>query len=62
MTPEGYYDTETETEEITITCTWESSHAVQVPKGWRPTHRLDDFPDSVLEQIKSDTAQLVDWM
>jgi hypothetical protein len=53
--------TEPQTEEITITCRWETSHTVEVPLGWRPTARLDDFPEDVLEQLRCDTASLVDW-
>jgi hypothetical protein len=50
-----------DTEEITIRCKWETSHTVEVPRGWRPGPRLDDFPESVLEQIDASTAELVDW-
>jgi hypothetical protein len=54
-------DFEPETEEISITCKWESTLTVEVPKGWRPGSSLDDFPESVLDQITSETAELVDW-
>jgi hypothetical protein len=54
-------ENEEETEEITIHTVWHSDLLVEVPKGWRPGASLDDFPDSVLEQIDSSTAELVDW-
>ena len=54
-------DADDDTEEITITCTWESSNLVTVPKGWRPGSRLNDFPPGVAEQLTSDTAELIDW-
>jgi hypothetical protein len=54
-------DDEIETEEITINATWQSSHVVEVPKGWRPGSTLDGWPAGVLDQITSDTAELIDW-
>ena len=53
--------TDNETETITITVTWESTHQIEVPAGWRPTDRLDDFPPGVLNEVTPDTAELVDW-
>lgn len=53
--------TEEETEEIEISCTWQTTHRVEVPKGWRPTGTLSDFPPDVLEQLDARTAELVDW-
>lgn len=49
-----------ETEEITMTATW--SFVVEVPKGWRPTGDLNDFPESVLDQMTGPPgASLTDW-
>lgn len=50
-----------ETEEITIHATWESSHRVEVPKGWRPGSTLNNWPDGVLDEITPGTAELIDW-
>jgi hypothetical protein len=50
-----------DTEEITVTCRWETVHTVTVPKGWRPTAYLKDFPPGVLDEIDSNNAELVDW-
>lgn len=50
-----------ETEEITITCRWETTHQITVPKGWRPTAYLEDFPPGTLDEIDSGAAELVDW-
>lgn len=55
------YDTDPETEEIEVTVKWESTHRVTVPKGWRPTDRLEDFPAGALDEITSDTATIIDW-
>lgn len=49
------------TETITITATWKTTHHVEVPKGWRPASRLEDFPPGVLDEITSEVAELVDW-
>jgi hypothetical protein len=54
-------DFEPETETIEMRLKWESSLWVDVPKGWRPGPNLGDFPQSVLEQMTSETAELVDW-
>lgn len=47
--------------EITITCTWRSTHAVEVEDDFEVPSNLSDFPDDVLEELTSDTASLVDW-
>jgi hypothetical protein len=47
--------------EITITCTWQSKHVVEVPDDFQVPKKLDDFPDHVLEELTSDTAELTDW-
>jgi hypothetical protein len=61
MPPESYHHTEIETEEITINCTWTTSNQVTVPKGWRPTSSLDDFPEEVLNTLTTADAELTDW-
>lgn len=50
-----------ETEEITIETTWRATSRVEVPLGWRPGNSLADWPESVLEQVSPDQAELVDW-
>jgi len=54
-------DLEPETETISMHLKWESSLYVDVPKGWRPGPNLGDFPNSVLQQMTSETAELMDW-
>lgn len=48
------------TEEVTVTCRWESTHRLEVPKGWRPPGNLSDWPSDLLEELVPDTAALVD--
>lgn len=50
-----------ETKEVTITCTWKSTHVVDVPADFELPAYLDGFPDDVLEELTSSTAELVDW-
>lgn len=59
--PPADIDNDGETEEITITCRWETTHLITVPKGWRPTQYLKDFPPGTLDEINSGAAELVDW-
>ena len=47
--------------EITIRCKWESSHTVEVPDDFTVPSTLAEFPDDVLDELTSDTAELVDW-
>jgi hypothetical protein len=54
-------DVAEETEEITITARWESTHRVEVPKGWRPGSTLEGWPPGVLDEVTAETAELVDW-
>jgi hypothetical protein len=46
---------------ITITCTWESTHEIEVPDDFEVPDSLDGFPPEVLDEIDSSTASLVDW-
>jgi len=47
--------------EITITCEWQSTHVVTVPDDFVVPATLAEFPDDVLEELTSDTADLVGW-
>jgi len=47
--------------EITITCHWRSTHVVEVDDDFTVPGSLNDFPEYVLEEMTSDTAELVDW-
>lgn len=47
--------------EITITCHWRSVHVVEVDDDFEVPNNLGDFPDEVLEELTSDTAELIDW-
>jgi len=47
--------------EITITCTWQSSHAIEVPDDFEVPDTLSGFPADALEQMTPLTAELVDW-
>lgn len=46
---------------ITITCTWRSTHEVEVPDDFEVPAYLSDFPPDVLDEMTSHTAELVDW-
>lgn len=46
---------------ITVTCTWRSTHEVEVPDDFTDTGHLDDFPPEALEEITASTAELTDW-
>lgn len=46
---------------VTITCEWRSTHVVEVPDDFVIPNTLDGFPDDVLEELTSNTAELVDW-
>lgn len=46
---------------ITITCTWRSTHDVEVPDDFEVTGNLGDFPPDVLDEMTSENAELVDW-
>lgn len=50
------------TKEIRINATWHSTHWLEVPDDFEVSSNLNDWPDDVLEQITSDTAELVDWV
>jgi len=50
-----------DTEEIEIESTWRATARVEVPLGWRPGSTLSDWPDSVLDQINTTGAELIDW-
>lgn len=47
--------------EIHVTCTWRSTHTVEVPDDFTDTGTLSDFPPEALEEMDSHTAELVDW-
>lgn len=47
--------------EVTITCEWRSTHVVEVPDDFKVPDTLSEFPDDVLEELASDTAELTDW-
>jgi len=47
--------------EVSITCEWRSTHVVEVPDDFEIPAKLDGFPDGVLEELTSDTAELIDW-
>jgi hypothetical protein len=47
--------------EITINCTWQSRHVITVPDNFKIPETLAEFPDDVLEELTSDTAELTDW-
>ena len=47
--------------EITIHCTWRSSHTVEVPDDFEVPGNLSSFPPDVLEQMTPLTAELADW-
>ena len=47
--------------QIEVTCTWRSTHTVEVPGGFTDTGNLSDFPPEALEEMNSHTAELVDW-
>lgn len=47
--------------EIEITCTWRSTHWIEVPDDFVVPSNLSDFPDGALEEMTSDTASLIDW-
>jgi hypothetical protein len=49
------------TKEIDVTCTWRTTHRVEVPEDFVVTGNLSDFPPGVLDQIDSHNAELVDW-
>lgn len=46
---------------ITIRCTWESVHDIEVPDDFEVPTRLSAFPEDALEEMSSHTAELVDW-
>lgn len=47
--------------EIQITCTWESSHWVEVEDNFEVPSNLGDFPEEVLEELTPVAATLIDW-
>ena len=44
-----------------VVCTWRSQHEIEVPDDWTVPGNLSGFPDEALEEMKPDTAELVDW-
>lgn len=46
---------------VTVTCTWQSSHEVEVPDDFTDTGHLSDFPLGVLDALSAHTAELTDW-
>jgi hypothetical protein len=47
--------------EVTVECTWRSTHTVDVPDDFKDTGSLSDFPADALEEMNAQTAELVDW-
>jgi hypothetical protein len=54
-------DGEPETRTVRVTCTWQSSHEIEVPADWEMPSSLDGFPAGALEEMKPLTAELIDW-
>lgn len=50
-----------ETEEIEVRTVWHATSRIEVPKGWRPTSYLHDFPEGTLDEVDCSNAELVDW-
>lgn len=46
---------------VTVSCTWKSTHEVEVPDDFQDTGSLSDFPQEALEEMDSHTAELTDW-
>lgn len=46
---------------ITVTCTWQSTHDIEVPDDFTVPATLDGFPKDALEEMTAQTAELVDW-
>lgn len=46
---------------VTVTCTWKSTHEIEVPDDFTDTGHLDDFPAEALEEMNVSAAELTDW-
>src|SRR3974390_3749267 len=46
---------------VQVTCTWKSTHAVEVPDDFTYTGCLEDFPAQALEEMTPAAAELTDW-
>jgi hypothetical protein len=46
---------------VTVTCTWRSTHEVEVPDDFADTGQLEDFPPEALDEMSATTAELTDW-
>lgn len=46
---------------VTVRCVWVSEHQIEVPDGFRDTGYLKDFPESALEVMDPNRAQLTEW-
>jgi len=46
---------------VQVTCTWKSTHAVEVPDDFTDTGCLEDFPAQALEEMTPAAAELTDW-
>jgi hypothetical protein len=49
-----------------VTCTWQSTHHVEVPASWEHNGQLGDLLDAMQqinpdEDVTAETAELVDW-
>lgn len=44
--------------ELRITCTWRSTHTVEVPDDYQPGGTLDE---EWADQVDATTAELTDW-
>lgn len=46
---------------IEVTCTWRTTHQIEVPDDFEIPSTLDGFPEEALEEMTSQNAELVDW-
>lgn len=54
-------DEEPGTRKVRVTCTWQSSHEIEVPADWEMPDDLDGFPPEALEEMTPLAAELTDW-
>ena len=47
-----------ETKTITVSCTWKSTHQVEVPVDYQPSSKIDD---EWADQVDPGGAYLADW-
>lgn len=46
---------------VRIRCTWKATITAEVPDDFEGSSNLNEWPDEVVDQIDSSTAELVDW-